>query len=198
MENKSQMWSVLIVFVLLPALIAVFFWSRRRGRAIRRLSQKHIKENGEIVLFSTGEGLMALGSMLFIAATPSALEDNLWKGAIFASVGFACLVIWGRYALCGLTKPCLLLNQNEIISSLHGTIPWSNVESVSRIKFKLRLVEIDYLVLKLRDINTARLNFIAPLRWFHKFNRSRELKFKIANMSLPGDYVYQYASATIA
>jgi hypothetical protein len=198
MEITSQMWSVLIVFVLLPALIAVFFWSRRRDRAIRRLSQKHIKENGEIVLFSTGEGLMALGGMLFIAATPSALEDNLWKGAIFASVGFACLVVWGRYALCGHTKPCLLLNQNEIKSYLHGTIPWSNVESVSRIKFKLRLVEIDYLVLKLRDINTARLNFIAPLRWFHKFNRSRELKFKIANMSLPGDYVYQYASATIA
>jgi hypothetical protein len=198
MEITSQMWSVLIVFVLLPALIAVFFWSRRRDRAIRRLSQKHIKENGEIVLFSTGEGLMALGGMLFIAATPSALEDNLWKGAIFASVGFACLVVWGRYALCGHTKPCLLLNQNEIKSYLHGTIPWSNVESVSRIKFKLRLVEIDYLVLKLRDINTARLNFIAPLRWFHKFNRGRELKFKIANMSLPGDYVYQYASTTIA
>ena len=192
------MWSVLIIFVLLPALIAVFFWSRHRGKEIRRLSQKQMKENDEIVLFSTGEGLIALGGMLFIAAAPSALEDNLWKGAIFALVGFICLVIWGRYALCGHANPCLLLNKNEIKSSLHGTIPWNNVEGVSRIKFKSKLVEVDYLVLKLRDINAARLNFIAPFRWFHKFNRSRELKFKISNMSLSGDYVFQYASAAIA
>lgn len=197
MEMKSQLLNGLIVLAVLCALSIVFVRSRRRGRKIREYSQNRMHDNHEILLYSTGEGLAALMGVIFLAYAFTAFEEAIWKGLFASSAGVGGLAIWARYARCVSAKPCLVLNKQGIESPLYGSISWSNVESVGRIELTVRFVEIDYLVLKLKDMETARQGFAAPLRWLHQFGLSRELKFKIANMSLPGDDVLRYAKTAI-
>lgn len=197
-ELNSQLLNGLSVLAVFSAMITVFLWSRRRGKETRWMSQKRLRESNEVVLYSTGEGMAALGGLLCLVYAPTAFDEDVWKGVFASLAGVGGLLIWARHAPCVRSKPCMVLNEEGIESALYGTIPWSDVEDVSRIKFTVRVVEIDYLVLKLRDIEAARKSFFAPLRWLHKFGRGRELKFKIANMSLPGDDVFRYAKAATA
>jgi hypothetical protein len=159
------------------------------------LSILRLRNDQEIILFSRGEGVMGLVGIVFLLISPKALTNEFWIGIFLITTGSFAAFTWVRYALCSRKRPCLEMNQEAITTSSHGSIPWSNVEKVSRISIRNRIFPIDLLVLKISNFETARLKFILPLRWLHKLNRSREVKFQLSNMSLPGDDVVQYAKS---
>ena len=193
MDKDSYFVSGVLVASIIVVLIAVYAWSRRRGRRIRRSSERALRESRRIVLYSRGEGPMALAGLLFLVYAPKGLAEDSWTGLFAVIIGVFGIVTWARYALCTVRKPCLVMDEEAVRTFVHGTIPWSNIEEVSHLRISVRLLGFEKLVLKIRDLEKARASFVLPLRILHKLNRSHEVQITISNMSLPGNEVARYA-----
>jgi hypothetical protein len=177
-------------------LIVIFVWSRKRDRKIRELTEYRLRNDQEILLFSRGEGVLGLLGLVFLLIFAKGFANDIWLCIFLITAGVFGVSMWIRYALCSRKRPCLEMNKEGITTSSYGSIPWSNVEKISRITLPNGILPIDQLVLKIGNFEKARSNFVLPLRWLHRLNRSHEVWFRLANMSLPGDEVVRYAKST--
>jgi hypothetical protein len=193
MGSENYQLSGFFIVSVIVLLIAIYIWSRMRSRRICVYSERTLRENHCIVLYSRGEGPIALGGLLFLSYAPTGLDKDIWSGIFAIAAGVFGLATWVRYALCTHRKPCVVMDYDRIHTLAYGAIPWSNVEEVKYVKFLVRMLVFERLVLKIKDFEKARHNCILPLRVFHKLNCSHEVLVKLSNMSLSGDEVAKYA-----